>query len=428
LSILVCVGLNHKTAPVEIRERAAISDAQQSRLLKQTAVGAFTGISELAVISTCNRTELYAVSNLPSVPTILLQLLTESGKLTEHNLSAYTYSLVGEDCIEHLMHVAAGLDSQVLGEPQILGQVTDAYELANGLQATDTTLATLMQYAIRTGKRVRSETPLGEGALSISAVAAMYAREQLGPLDQASVLIIGAGEMARTAAGSFVRRGVDKLIIANRTFEHAAELAAQYNGKAVPFTGLSDVLLEVDLVVSAAASAHPLLYKLYKDDLLAILPRRQRPLIIFDLAMPRNIDPEVGKLQGVQLYDLDDLQAASNEHYNRRRAAIPQAETIVAEEANNFAQWYASRAVAPTIQQLRGKADAIREAELEQLLRRLPNLSEGERALIAEFSTRLVNKLLHEPTLQLKKYSVGESAGLYSEILSDLFNLKATIP
>ncbi|MEP7285644.1 MAG: glutamyl-tRNA reductase, partial [Chloroflexota bacterium] len=335
MSQLVCIGLSYKTAPVEIREQAAIAAASQIQLLQQVATGQLPGVDEFAILSTCNRTELYAVGEPEIASQTLLRLWQEHSVLADHDLHTYTVCLTGEVCIQHLFNVAAGLESQVVGEPQILGQVIEAYERARSHNATGAVLSTLFQQAIQTGKRVRHETELGHGALSISSVAATHSNTILGSLEQANVLIIGAGEMARSAAASFVRRGIDHLSIANHTLDHAKELADQWGGQVVPFTQLSAALIAADLVITAAASPHALLNI---SDLEVILPQRSdRPLIIFDIALPRNVDPEVGTLPGVQLYNLDDLQAVTDAHYSVRQTTIPYAEAIVAEEIQGFA-------------------------------------------------------------------------------------------
>jgi glutamyl-tRNA reductase len=425
LSQLICVGLNHKTTPVEIRELAAIPTLRQSELLLRAAAGQVPGISELAILSTCNRTELYAVG-LPDVAThSLTDLLVENSPLADYDWEGYLYTLYDDDCVEHLLRVASGLDSQVIGEPQILGQVTEAYEQASANKAAGPVLSTLMQQAIHTGKRVRHETAIGQGALTISSIVAAYSNQLIGPLQRACVLIIGAGEMAQSAAAAFVRLGIDHLLVANRTLEHAQEIAEQWHGEAVPFTQLGEALLEADLVIAAAFAPHTLLHLTDLDPVLA--RRAGRPLIIFDIALPRNVAPDVAGLPGVKLYNLDDLQAVSDSYRAQREGAIPQAETIVEEEALAFAQWRTSRAVVPVIQQLRAKAESIREAELDHLLRRLPEISERERQLIEEFSQRLVNKLLHNPTLKLKEHSADGPAELYANVLDELFDLRVDL-
>jgi len=422
VSQLICIGLSHKTAPLEVRERVAFSTEQQRHILASAASGNLPGISELAILDTCNRTELYA-AGVPGVAEQTLRtVLTDYNKLSADELVAYTYMLDDGECVEHLLRVSAGLDSQVMGEPQILGQVAAAYEQASSLHSTGPTLSTLLQQAIHVGKRVRSETALGEGALSISSIAAVYSAQVIGALQGACMLIVGAGEMAQAAAAAFVRRGVDHLLVANRTLEHAEEIAAQWHGRALPFTQLGDGLAEADLVVAAAFAPHTLIHPV---DILPIMERRAgRPLVIFDIALPRIVSPEVKMIPGVTLYDLDDLQGAADAHRASRQKAIPLAEQILTEEAQNFAQWQVSRTVVPVIQELRAKVESIRQAELKAALRKLPDLTEREREIIEDFSQRLVNKLLHQPTLKLKAQPAEEPAEIYANLVSELFDLE----
>ncbi len=384
--------------------------------------GQIPGIAELVVLSTCNRAELYAVATADAASQTLLDLLLPPGMP-----AGITYALTDHQCVQHILRVAAGLDSQVIGEPQIMGQITQAYERAKAARSAGPVLSALMQHAIHTGKRVRHETALAKGALSISAVAARHAHRIAGSLERANVLIIGAGDMAQSAAGSLIRRGVGRLVVANRTLEHAQALADDLNAAVIPYDQIGEALVEADIVITASAAPRTLLHV---ADLIDVLSRRQgRSLLIFDIAMPRNVDPEVRSLPGVQLYNLDDLQGEAELHRAEREGAVPEAGVIVADEVEEFDQWQAGRAVAPVIQQLRAKAETVRQAELEQLSRRLPDLSERDRQvldqLLDSFSHRLVNKLLHNPTLRLKAQSSEGQGELYASIVSDLFDLGA---
>jgi glutamyl-tRNA reductase len=422
LSQLVCIGLSHKTAPVEVRERATLSAEQQRHLLTSAAAGTLPGVSERVVLDTCNRTELYGVGVPTVVGQVLRCLLAENSRLSDDELAGCTYLLDDVSCIEHLLRVTAGLDSQVLGEPQVLGQVADAYEQASTLHATGSTLSTLMQQAIHVGKRVRHETVLGEGSLSISSIAAIYSTQVIGALQGACLLIVGAGEMAQAAASAFLRQGIERLLVANRTLEHAQEIASQWNGKALPFTQLGEGLAEADLIVAAAFAPHTLIHGV---DIMPVLERRGgRPLVIFDIALPRIVSSDVKTIPGVTLYDLDDLQTVADAHRASRQNAIPQAEQILAEAARAFAQWQVSRAVVPVIQELRAKAESIRQAELKAALRRMPNLTKREQQIVEELSQRLVNKLLHQPTLKLKAQPSEEPAEIFANLVSDLFDLE----
>lgn len=422
-SSVICVGLSYKTAPVDLREQAALSLPQQKELLLRVAAGQIAGINELVILSTCNRTEFYTYGKPGQVELRIFECWHEFSTLAETQLKAITYCLRDSQCVKHLCGVVAGLDSQVIGEPQILGQVTDAYTHSQEVNAAGASLSTLMQHAIQAGKRVRTETELAHGALSIGSVAATHANQVLGAENSVTLLIVGAGEMARSVASAFLRRGTDRLLITNHTVAHAQEIADEWDGEVIPFTQLGEALRQADLVITATAAPHVLLNA---DDLKTLLPQRaERPLVIFDVALPRNVDPNVGKLPGVHLYNLDALQATSDSHHSLRQAAIPEAEAIVNEEATAFMRWQASRAAVPVIQNLRAKADSIRQTEMERLLNRWPDLTERERALIEDFGQRLVNKLLHEPTLTLKSKSVVGEGELYADLVGELFKLAA---
>lgn len=413
---LICVGLSYKTAPVDVRERAAI--ANPIPMLNQVAAGQAADITELVILSTCNRTEFYAVGESEA----LYHLFATASPLTDQQLQPVIYCLTDQVCVSHLFRVAAGLDSQIIGEPQILGQIGDAYQQSAEHHAAGPILSMLMQQALHAGKRVRHETELSRGALSVSSLAAQYATQAIGSLTETAVLIIGAGKMAQSAAEALSRRGLRRLIIANRSGDHAQLMADQLGGTAVTLSQITEVLVEADIVITALSVTHP---ALYVADVASILPRRQgRPLLIFDIAMPRNVAPAVGKLQGVRLCNLDDLENAAEAHRRERESAIPQAEAIVNEEARLFAEWQASRVITPVIQQLRAQAETVRQAELEHLIRRLPDLDDHHRRLLDDFSHRLVNKLLHQPTIRLKEQSAEGHAELYASVLDDLFGLK----
>lgn len=429
---LLCVGLSYETASVAIREKAALTVAQQREALHRVAHGQVIDIAELVIVSTCNRTEFYAVQstsdgdNTAQALSQIFAVWRSYCQLSDAELQAASYQQLGQAAVQHLCQVAAGLDSQVIGEPQILGQVADAYELALNCGSTGATLSALMQAAIQAGKRIRTETALGQGALSIGSVAAIHASQILGVTQPVTILVIGAGEMAQAVATAFIRRGTDRLLIANHTLQHAQELAAQWDGEVVPFTRLHEALHRADLVITATASPHILLHR---DDLLTLLPQRaERPLVIFDVALPRNVDPGITGLSGVHLYNLDDLQTVRDTHYSVRQSAVPEAQRIANEEAAAFARWQSSRSAVPVIQQLRAKAEAIRQSELERLLPRLGELSAHEQALLDEFSQRLVNKLLHSPTLTLKSKSAIGEGELYADVVDELWQLTADHP
>jgi glutamyl-tRNA reductase len=416
LSSLVCVGLSYKTAPVSIREQAVLSPQQQSTLLSEVASGHVPDVEELVILSTCNRTELYA-AGAPHAAQALFNLFYQQSTLAEEDQRAATYCLADQACVRHVLRVAASLDSQIIGEPQILGQLTQAYRRAR----TGILLSELMRRAIHAGKRVRSETELGQGALSISAIVARHANRIAGSLTEINALIIGAGEVAQSTAASLARRGIGKLVIASRTLEHAQAAAIRFGATAVPYAQVGQALIDADILITASAAPHTLLY--VADVAGGLSMRQGRPLLIFDIAMPRNVAPGVGALPGVQLFNLDDLQAEAELHRAERESAIPQAEVIIEEEVQNFLRWQASREAVPIIRQLRDDAERVRQSELARLTRRMPTLTEREQHLLDIFSERLINKLLHSPTVRLKARSAEGQSEQYTSVVKDLFNL-----
>jgi len=422
---LILLGISYHTAPVEFRECSALSPQNQALLLGKVAAHALPAVSELTILSTCNRTELYAWGDDRAA--LIAALTTEWCALAviePDKLYPYLFIADEEAVSRHLFEVAAGLDSQVIGEPQILGQVAEAYARAHDNQAVGATLSTLFQRAIQAGKRVRTETALGQGKFSISAIAAAHSEHIFGGLAQVTVLIIGAGEMARGAVAALVRQAADRVLITNHNLDHAQALADEFNGEVVSYTQLGQALAQADLVIAAVAAPHTILHY---ADIAAIAPeRRSRPLVIFDIGLPRNVEATVGTIPNVQLYNLDDLHAATDAHANVRQGAVPQAIAIVDEELKAFQQWQASRAVVPTIQHLRGKAESIRQAELDHLLSRLGDLDPHSRQLIEEFSARLVNKLLHQPTLKLKEKTTSVDSALFNSVVNELFALIET--
>ncbi|MCL4544424.1 MAG: glutamyl-tRNA reductase [Chloroflexi bacterium] len=423
---LVCAGVSYRTAPVTLRERLAFSPATQSQLLTQVATEGYPGLSELVILSTCNRVELYATGGDDELEQSLLEYLLEvwsaSCGVGFVDLEPHVSIHREQEAARHLMAVSCGLDSQVIGEPQILGQVAEAYELARQCGAARTLLAPLFQRAIEVGKRARTDTTIGQGTLSIGSVAAAHSQHVLGEVPEATVLVIGTGDMAQAAASALVRRSVDRLLVTNHDAAHAEEFAAALGGVVVPYTQMSGALEKADLVISAVSAPHPILQLV---DIRAVQERRRgRRLVIFDIALPRNVEPAVGSLEHVQLYNLDDLQEVTTAHYLARQEAVPVVVSLIDSEVAAFNRERATRAAVPVIQGLRSKADTLREQELAWLLRRLPTLDERSTRLIEEFSRRLVNKLLHTPTLKLKEKSADGEMSVYASVIDELFALE----
>lgn len=421
--VLHCVGLNHLTAPIGVREAAALDDEQQRRLL--AGCGGCRGlgtseVKELTVLSTCNRVELYAVLATDS-PDPVRAMLSESSGLAESMLAPHLYHLKGVDAARHLLRVAAGLDSLVVGEPQILGQVAEAHLLAQRLGASGPVLTRLFQTAMHAGKRARAETAISHNPATVSSLAVALAAREVGSLAAAQVLVIGAGEMAELVVQCLRKRQVSSITVINRTGARAQGLAARWRTTPHAFADLEGALHRADIVISSTGAPHTVVNT--ETVQRALQGRPDRPMVLIDIALPRDIDPEVGSLPRVRLYDLDGLQARVADSLDVRARQIPQVEALIEEELAGFSSWLAGLPLTPIIAAVHRKAEAIRQRELAVVLRRLPSLDEGQVRRIEGFSRALVKKLLHDPTMSLKEASRNGDAERYVSLTSDLFAL-----
>ncbi|MBI1877424.1 MAG: glutamyl-tRNA reductase [Chloroflexi bacterium] len=422
---ILLIGLSHKTAPVEIRERLAFTPATLSSAL--THFGALhpeahlEEVLEGVILSTCNRLEVYAlVGDADKATAAIINFLSQAHEIAPEALTEYLYIHHDEDAIRYLMRVAAGLASLVLGEPQILGQITAAYQAALAQAAAGTVLSALFRAAIHAGKQARTETTIGLNPASISSVAAGLAGKLLGDLSQRQVLLIGVGEMGAAAVKALIKRGVTQIVVANRTYERAVELAQTWGGQAITFQQLPTALAGADMVITATGAPHPILDRALLEP--AMAARSERPLLIIDISVPRNVEADVAELSNVHLHNIDDLQGQADENVRERTAAIPQVESIVAEAVRQFLEWFSSLEVVSTLTALRQQAEQVRQAELERLFHRL-DLPKREQELIAAMSQRLVNKMLHAPTLSLKKEAANGNGAAYLATARQLFVL-----
>ncbi len=418
-----CVGVSHHTAPVEVRERLAPPEPAVKAALARIDCGHQAGmgqVRELAILSTCNRLELYAAGHEVDFDS-LIDLVAETSGTPREAFAPSLYSLAGAEAAMHLCSVAAGLDSLVLGEPQILGQVVTAYELARGQGSAGTVLSTLFRCAIHAGKRARTETGISRNPASISSVAVKLAVEAVADLAGAHILVLGAGEMAKLAVEALRVRGAQAITVLNRTHERAAELAGRWQAQTLTFEHLVPALAAADIVIASTGAPHVLVNVDHAREAMGARP--QRPLVFVDIAVPRNVDPEVSRLPGVYYHDIDDLEAGLNDGLAGRGRERPRVEAIVAEEADAFSAWLARLDIAPLIAELRAKAEAIRRAEVEKTLRHLQHLPENERQHIDALAAALVNKLLHEPTQRLKAVAANGHAADYASTVRDLFAL-----
>ncbi len=414
------VGMNHKTAPVEIRERIAqVCRLTASPLEHRPHCRA---VEEMFFLSTCNRVEfLFTTRNgsdgIEEITDIMVQLVG----LPKETVLKHLYVHKNLEAVRHLFRVASSLDSMVVGEPQILGQIKEAYREATQYRTVGVVLNRLLHKTFSVAKRVRTETNIGCHAVSVSYAAVELAKKIFGELQGKRVMLLGAGEMAELAAAHFRAHGVRDMVVVNRTLERAVELARRFQAQTIPFTHFLDALLDVDIVLCSTAAAQPILYA---DDLKPRMRKRKnRPLFFIDIAMPRNVDPKVNDLDNVYLYDIDDLKGIVDLNLSERRHEAEKAQHIIDMETLQFHQWLQTLDVVPTIIALRRKAEEIRQTELRKTLSQLPGLGDKEKEAIGVLTESIIKKLLHDPIIFLKKKSVRDSKNMYVNFTQQLFNL-----
>lgn len=419
--LIVTVGVNHRTAPVEIRERLSFSEHSLKDSLSR--LNSYPAIEGCVIISTCNRTEIYAATReLNDGLHAIWDFLSEKSGVDISEIKNYTYAHTLYNTIRHLFRVTSGLDSMLLGETQILGQVRTAYQQACDYGATNRVINTLFQQAISVGKRVRTETGIDRNPVSISYAAVELAKQILGSLNGRTVLVIGAGKMSELTARHLVANGVTGVIVSNRSFDRAVDLARQFNGRAVKFDKMYDYLAEADIVISCTASSH---YVVRLNEVKEIINERKgRKIMMIDIAVPRDIDPEIGKLPGVTLLDIDDIQNVVDSSLAERKKAAVAAEGIIEEELEEFMQWLGTQFVVPTISSLKQRGEEIKQKELRRAYNRLGELSDHDRKVIGSMANSIINQLLHVPFTQLKAYALTPEGHLYTEILQNLFELE----
>ncbi len=405
------VGVSHHGAAVELRERVALRHEEAKAVASQLASAA----GEAVCLSTCNRTELY-VAHDESVPAEIAatSVLLER----EPELANALYRLRDEAAALHLFRVAAGLDSLVPGEGEILGQVRAAFEAGS----TGAILDRLFRQALYAGRKARSQTAIGESPASVSAAAAALAQQVFGDLDGRRILLVGAGKVSEQAARNLLSRGAEIAVVANRTLDRATELAERFGSAALPLERIEDELARADVVVSSTSSPDVVLRREQVER--AHRARRGRPLFLIDLAVPRDLDPAINELDGCYLYDIDDLEAVVAESLGARRREAAAAERIVAEEAEQFRTWQASLDVVPAIASLRARAEEIRQGELAKAEARLGDLSEAERRAVESVTAQIVNKLLHLPTIRMKEAAAAADGVVYADAVRHLFGLE----
>ena len=413
-------GMNHLTAPVDVREQLALEEEKVREIL--TDLGGRGLFAEVMILSTCNRVEVYGVAEAPGEArqTAFGRLGAQRG-LALRDIEPLLYTKTEDEAVHHLFRVAASLDSMIVGEPQILGQVKEAFALAQSASTIGPLLHSLMSQAFGVAKRVRTETEVGRHAVSISFAAVELGRKIFGGLDGKAVLLVGAGEMAELAARHLVEHGALPVYVANRTSSRAQELARLLGGTAVPFDELHAVMASVDIVIASTAAPEPIIRA--ADVQHALYARRSRPLFFVDIAVPRNVEPAVNDLDNAFCYDVDDLRSVVDSNLRERQREAQRAEALVAREVERFAARLQDLAVVPTIVSLRDKLESVRRAELDKALARLGDADEETRRVMEALSQAIVNKVLHAPMVKLRDSSRAGHGHRWIELISELFGL-----
>jgi len=414
---LIVAGVSHHTAPLELRERLVVSPAETDGAAQR--ILAASGAREIVLLSTCNRTEVYAVEgDSDAVPAIWGAFSALLGQ----DVARFAYVRRDRDAVAHLFRVTAGIDSMILGEAQIHGQVRDAWERSRG--ASGAVLTRLFQTALMVSGRVRSETEIGRGAASTSSAAVQLASKIFGSLHGRHAMVLGAGEMAELALECLVSEGVRTAIVANRTHERALSLAERYRAEALHYDECWQRVADVDLLICSTAAPHAIVG--VEQIAGSLRERGDRPLCILDIAIPRDVDPAVGALGNVFLYDLDDLQMVATSNIERRREELPAVEEIIGPEVEKYWEWLAGLAAVPVLRTFRTEMDRLREAELAETMRKLEHLSSRDREAIEHFSRALMNKFLHEPSVRLRAAAAnGRGLGVV-DALRYLFDLRSS--
>jgi glutamyl-tRNA reductase len=422
MGTLFVAGLSHRTAPLEVREQLALEEDKIREILSDLSGRGL--LAEVMILSTCNRVELYGVAEVPGeARSAAFARLGAQRGLRLPDIEPLLYTKTEDEAVLHAFRVASSLDAMVLGEPQILGQVKDAFALGQSSSTVGPLLHSLMTQAFSVAKKVRSETEIGRLAVSVSFAAVELARKIFGSLEGKSVLLVGAGEMGELAARHLVDQGTLPVYVANRTSSRAQELARTLAGTAVPFEQLSATLAMVDIVITSTAAPEPIIRK--ADVQQALHVRRSRPLFFIDIAVPRNVDAAVNELDNVFCYDVDDLRSVVESNLRERQREAQRAEALVRREVERFAQRLKDLDVVPTIVSLREKVEAIRRAEVDKALSRLPQSDEETRRVLEALSQAIVNKVLHAPTAKLRDSSRAGHGRRWTELISELFGLRA---
>lgn len=421
---IIAIGVNHKKASIEIREKLAFDKTQIPLLLEQ--LKASGKIAGCVILSTCNRTEIYAAArDVDAAISQIWTLLVHESGIEIEQLQEYVYIKTCEEAIIHLFRVASGLDSMILGEKEILGQISRAYQFACENSACNLVMNVLFQRALKVGKQVRTETRIGTGASSVGAAAVELAKKTFGDIQGRSILLIGAGEIGRLVARNIANNGASQMMVCNRSYDKAQELASEFGGSAEPYERLSQCISRADLVLSCTAAPGCIITK---EKLAHIMGSRNgKPIFLIDLAVPRDIEPAVCELEQVCLYNIDDLQNIVHESLYQRQQEAEKAEMIIERAIDNFAKWLNSQHAVPVIKALSQKGEEIKNAELEKALRKLGPLSQREEEILRTLASSITNKLINTPIVRLKQYAHTEEGQLYTRLAQKLFDLPGQI-
>lgn len=433
---LILAGLDHTTAPVEIRERLAFSTTDLTAALAQLthpSDGRPPLLAEAAILSTCNRVEIYGVAHGGTTARNLINFLAEFHSLDEDAFAHTLFFMHGEQVARHVCATASGLRSLVLGEAQIQGQVRSSFEQAQLAGSLGPVLHRLFQHALTAGKRARTETPLGQGAASVSQAGVELARQRLGNLKGRSVLLVGSGEVSELAAQNLLANGAEHLMIVNRTLSRGKELASRFGAEALTFDDLQEALARADILISSTAAPVPIIFRQHIAEAMAAKAQLRYvggndpapEMLLIDLAVPRDIHSEVATVPGVHLCTVDDLQDVVRATLGQRAQSVDRAESISVEEVEAFVAWLRTQDAVPALTMLREHAEALRNSELERAMRRLADISPEERTVIESLTRSIVNKLLHTPTRRLRDAAAQGDGQRYAAMVTELFNLES---
>jgi glutamyl-tRNA reductase len=418
---IFAVGLNYKTAPVEVREKLAISEDNYPDILGK--INRLPTVFESCILSTCNRVEIYGISDNPEEAYLdILKILSSYSGLKVDELKKHVFLYTDKDAIRHIFNVSSSLDSMVIGEPQIVCQFKDSFTKARELRTVKHIMTRLFDKAMNVSKKIRTSTGISKRAVSISYAAIELAKKIFGDLSDKNVLLLGAGEMAELAARHLASSGVKHIFVSNRTFEKAVQLADEFGGSAIRFNKFFEFLPEADIIIVSTGAKEPILRKEHFKNI--DKERHGKPVFIIDISVPRNVSDDVNDLENVFLYNIDDLKMVVDKNLEERKIAAESAKILIDEEVAKFDRWLKQLQVNPVIAKVRNYADEIREAQLERLFRDMPYLNEKERENIDLAVRAIINKILHRPTMYIKDRATKENSEIYINIFDEMFSSK----